>query len=91
MTACPIPNINGTSKTQLLSDLYAASEAVFKANQLVCQCAPHGRDYPMIDNEAYRSAIAEHHARVAALHTIYGELEFIARSVEASEGGWPHD
>jgi hypothetical protein len=74
MVTLPSVHINGTPKQSLFDDNMTALEAIDAAMLAVQKAAPHGRDYYVQDGEAYKTALAEHTARISKLNTVRREL-----------------
>ena len=43
----PTPNLNGTSRSELVQQYLAVSQTTHDLLRDMRSCAPHGRDYPM--------------------------------------------
>lgn len=73
----PILTKGGSCPDTLLHDLTEALNAVYTAEKLVGQTAPHARDYAA-DRNAYTAARNEHSARMHKLEVIKTELQQLA-------------
>lgn len=78
----PIVNLNGTSKNELLAQLFVACDAVENARKALGQMAPNGRDYQTAPARTFDKANAQHLERVTALETILHDLEVISLKID---------
>lgn len=76
----PTLNLNGTDGQSLFEANRAACTAVYEAEQIMHQTAPHGRDY-IGHPEEFTKARDEYYARLSALRQIMVELDAIAISI----------
>lgn len=77
----PVVHLNGTSKQGLLDQLREATRAINTAREKLHLAAPHGRDYYVRDDDAYRRAAVQHRSRDERLGSVYDELMEIVRAV----------
>lgn len=80
----PIVHMNGTSKQQLIDNLYAASGAVYECRERLAAAAPNGRDYYLVPGLADK-AFAQHARRMKVLDELFAELQ--AEAIGVSEQG----
>lgn len=71
----PIVNMNGSTKQELMEQVWAQYIAVRAAYEAVCQSPPHGRDYQISPIGDYEKARAEYQERALAILKISQELE----------------
>ena len=69
----PTLNINGTHPDDLCKTYGAATDAVRNAIRMVCDIAPHPRDYPTVQD--WSKANLAHARLVVALAGIRAQLE----------------
>lgn len=87
----PTIHINGTNPKTLLEELCSAYNAVQNALEVVAATAPNPRDYYIHKQpDAFRTADAEHRARLTALQKVAAELADLAEYVvkEAEKKGF---
>ena len=77
----PAVHMNGTSKGDLIQQNVDAAHAVQKALDALGRAAPNGRDFYVIDSDAYSRAVAEHAERMRRLRAVSDELQAIAWDV----------
>lgn len=78
----PQPNINGTSKEALVRQYRDVHRALGEAIELICEHAPHGRDYQTLPAGSFEQARSEHFARLAKLENVKAEIEAIAIHIQ---------
>jgi hypothetical protein len=72
-TLNPIPNLNGTSREELIDLRLAARDALLSAMKALGEMRPHGRDY-IGNSEAYQRDLVIHNERVRALDGMVNDL-----------------
>jgi hypothetical protein len=72
-TLNPIPNLNGTSREELIDLRLAARDALFAAMKALGEMRPHGRDY-IGNSEAYQRDLVIHNERVRAIDGMICDL-----------------
>ena len=77
----PTVHLNGTSRDALIEQLSDAQFGIRQAIELLGKAAPNGRDYYPQGDDAFRTAHAEHEARVARLAETARELEELAMAI----------
>ena len=75
----PTIHLNGTSDADLFKQYADAAGAIRGAIQALP--VPHGRDYYVQGDDAYKRARSEHDARVAMLRAIEADLRTILESI----------
>ena len=78
----PVVNLNGTSKNELLAQVFVACDAVQNARMALGQMTPNGRDYQTAPAGSFDKATARHIARVKALETMLHDLEAISLKID---------
>lgn len=78
----PTVHSNGTTGEVLLDQYTAATEAVRKAIDALCDAGPNARDYYVQGSDAASAAQREHEARVKALKTVRDELAAVAEGIQ---------
>jgi hypothetical protein len=78
----PVVNLNGTSKNELLAQLFVACDAVENARKALGQMTPNGRDYQTAPAGTFDKAIVQHLERVKALETVLHDLEVISLKID---------
>lgn len=78
----PTIHMNGTSKESLIEDICAATLALSKAHNAVCQTCPNGRDYYVQPKENFKLARIQHVSRLERLESVRLELEQIAEEID---------
>ena len=81
----PTIHLNGTSAKALQDGYEKANVALGEAMAAVVETAPNARDYYVQGPDAYRTAQAEHDARMAALITICTDMAALASAVYDQE------
>lgn len=83
-TAFPIVHMNGSGRAGLLEPIFDAAMAGRRFADAIAATAPNMRDfYPLQDGaERYKTARAEHVARIAAIRAILVDLEAIAEHLQ---------
>jgi hypothetical protein len=67
----PTINLNGTSGEELLRQVNDVLAALRTAEKAMVEASPHGRDYQLdATGDSYRTARAEHIARLTTLHEL---------------------
>lgn len=82
----PVLNINGTNRAQLLETYCHAQVHLDEAIRSVRNIGTHGRDYPREPGH-WLGARAQLDRWLAALDTVYQEIEIVAERIDAQEGG----
>ena len=77
----PVVHLNGTAKTELLRRLWEARRGIDRALQLLCETAPHGRDFPGNSARLLVTATAQFQARVDHLKAVHAELDELLNRV----------
>lgn len=77
----PTVHLNGSDGARLEETLDKAAQACQEAINALQECYPHGRDYYVQDDTAYRWACDAHNARAKKLHEVMGDLMEISRNV----------
>jgi hypothetical protein len=72
-TLNPTPNLNGTSREELVELRLAARDALLSAMKALGEMRPHGRDY-LGNGEAYQRDLSIHNDRVRAIDGIVNDL-----------------
>ena len=70
----PCIHLNGTSAESLSNAMEAAYSALYKARDLLRQCAPNGRDY-YIGDVHLTQAEGQHRRRQLAIDAVMNSLE----------------
>ncbi len=83
----PACHINGTSKRELVKQLGGARIAIDKAINALAAASPHGRDYYVQDDGAFRTAVKQHQDRLSRLRAVNQELDDIVYTVDQQAGG----
>lgn len=78
----PTIHSNGTAGEVLLDQYTAATEAVRKAIDAICDAGPNARDYYVQGPDASLAAQREHEARVKALKVVRDELATITKGLQ---------
>lgn len=71
----PTIHLNGTSKEELLRQLWGAQGDLGRAIESLSMAAPHGRDYYPQGQDAIGQATQEHLSRMSRLRSVQQELE----------------
>jgi hypothetical protein len=79
----PTVHLNGTSKDELLRQLFDAGSAVQAAMKALGEAAPNGRDYYPQGPSAFTVAQSEHLARMMRLQRVRDELYDMAEKIDA--------
>lgn len=79
----PTVHMNGTSREELIQQLCDAHHAINKAQEVLAQAAPNGRDYYPQGADAMWTAQKQHRTRVARLAATAAELMAIAEIIGA--------
>lgn len=82
MITAPIPNLNGSSKDDLIEGWHAAWLALHESLQMLANCSPHPRDFQISPAGDYELAREEHRARYAAVQAVMADLRVLAESVD---------
>lgn len=77
----PTVHLNGTAKTDLLEQLWAASCAVLNAIEQLQAASPNARDYYVQPAGTYEVAVDQHERRARKLHDVAQELAEISERV----------
>lgn len=79
----PKVNINGTSRSDLVSQYSAAQVGIMAAVKAVRESAPHMRDFQTCEDasDAYRTALRQHMARVSVLEAMDNEFNSLAHLI----------
>ena len=80
--AVPTVHLNGTSKQELLEQQSNARHKISEAITALRHTAPHGRDYYVQGNSAFREAQKQHCNRVRQLEAVLNELLQISLAVD---------
>jgi hypothetical protein len=72
-TICPILHMNGTSKKSLVDGREGAYIKIQEAIKALCEMAPNGRDYYLVDGLMGR-AQAQHDRRISILIALQDEI-----------------
>ena len=83
MVALPTVHMNGTSKAELVKQIRDAHVALQIAKNVMCNAAPHGRDYYPQGNDVYSSARAQHYSRLERIEAIMKEYGQIYEGIES--------
>lgn len=78
----PTVHLNGSAGEVLLDQYTAATEAVRKALDAICDTGPNARDYYVQGPDAALAAQREHEARVKALKIVRDDLAAIAEGIQ---------
>ena len=70
----PLVHLNGSGRQRLLDQLEATYRALSTAYDLLCDGAPHGRDYYPLGDDAYTRARAEFDRRRTVLQTLRDDV-----------------
>jgi hypothetical protein len=81
----PTPNLNGTSRRELMEQYIDALNAVQAAHDKIRAIAPHGRDYP--DSCNLRLAAAHNKAMLVYLEEILHRIENLGLHLQETAGG----
>jgi hypothetical protein len=73
--------MNGDRKHTLMDNLHNAYDALRHAERMLCQCAPHGRNYYPVDG-LLAQAIDQHKERMAHLRAILVSVETEAIEID---------
>ena len=76
----PIVHMNGTSRSTLIQLRCDAAAPLRDALKALSEMAPNGRDYYPVPGHLTK-AQAQHDRRVAALRTVYDEIEAEAEAL----------
>jgi hypothetical protein len=79
--AIPTVHLNGTSRQELIDQLYVAVRALHEAGSALARAAPNARDYYVQNPLAFSLAQDQHYARMQKLRDITRELEQIAEAL----------
>lgn len=77
----PTVHLNGTSQTELLTQLTTAADAVRDAITAVQKACPNGRDYYPQGRDATQEALRQHANRLHNLTAVRRELVEIAEAI----------
>ena len=77
----PTVHLNGTSQTELLTQLTTAADAVRDAITAVQKACPNGRDYYPQGRDATQEALRQHDNRLRCMADVLCELVEIAEAV----------
>lgn len=80
----PCIHMNGTSKQDLMGALENAYSKIGEAQDALRLCAPNGRDYYVIGDNAYAIAREEYWDRMRMLENIRTEIEAIVGGIESN-------
>lgn len=72
----PTPNLNGTSRSDLLEQYRAVAHAAHDLRKAMMACVPHGRDYPRspVDAGIAREAHFEFYRIIADMEDQYTNI-----------------
>lgn len=73
----PVPNINGTSKDELIRQQKAVVKAARALVEALREAAPNGRDYQTVEAERFDAARDQWTARMNAAERILKEAELL--------------
>lgn len=77
----PTIHLNGTSGTDLMSQTTDAMIALSDAIKALQAAGPHGRDYYVQGDTAFRQAHEEYGARIEKLYEVQADLVAISQSI----------
>ncbi len=77
----PCVHNNGTSRDDLLKQMFNAALAVQNAIDKLCDATPHGRDYYPLGDAAFKTARDQHRSRLAKLNDVLQELQHIGEEL----------
>lgn len=77
----PTIHLNGSSRADLMEQLYDQMKAIRTAIEVMLRTGPNGRDYYPQGPDAIKQAIKEHYDRTEKLHQVLRELETIAEGI----------
>lgn len=78
----PTVHLNGTAGEVLRDQYRAATAAVRKAIDAICDAGPNARDYYVQGPDAGLAAQREHESRVAAMKRVRDELGAIVEGIQ---------